>query len=427
MNKTIVACLLAISSTSMMWAQPDPPELSSWLRNTNGRVGYNNIPADVQQVRYSANYVYVNSTGIPAYTIGPWPGNPNTPTNQNFVFKIARFPVVNTGTKTRTSLGVIAVWRNGVAVFNALDAFSYNNQNIWHRNAVVAEAPTFDACLGHPAPGGTYHHHQNPRCVHTADSTQHSPIVGYAFDGYPIYGPYGYTNTNGTGGITRMQSSYRLRSITQRRTLPDGTVLPPSQYGPDVSGTYPLGIYVEDFEYVSGLGSLDQYNGRFAVTPEYPAGTYAYVVTINANGSSAYPYVIGPEYNGVVVTENITTGGHVTVTEPVTVYDPSTDVSSSNETPDRFILRQNYPNPFNPATTIPFGLASRSFVSLTVFDALGREVAHLGSGEFSAGEHIHLWEAGGVAGGVYMYRLVVRPSDGGGGSFTETRKLVVLR
>src|SRR5215510_10274212 len=70
----------------------DPPELSSWKINTTGAVGYHNITADVQQVRYSDNYVYVNSTGIPSYSIGPWPGNPNTASNQNYVFKIPRYP-----------------------------------------------------------------------------------------------------------------------------------------------------------------------------------------------------------------------------------------------------------------------------------------------------------------------------------------------
>jgi len=80
---------------------------------------------------------------------------------------------------------------------------------------------------------------------------------------------------------------------------------------------------VEDFEYVSGLGTLDTHNGRFAVTPEYPGGTYAYYMTINSDGSSAYPYIIGPTYYGVVVTENISSNGHVTVTESVNTYNPT--------------------------------------------------------------------------------------------------------
>ncbi|MDQ3818637.1 MAG: hypothetical protein M3362_13300, partial [Acidobacteriota bacterium] len=85
----------------------DPPELSVWMRNTTGATGYNNIAANVQQVRYSDNYVYVNATGIPSYSIGPWAGNPNTASNQNYVLKIPRHPAENTGTKTSTPLGSI--------------------------------------------------------------------------------------------------------------------------------------------------------------------------------------------------------------------------------------------------------------------------------------------------------------------------------
>lgn len=71
------------------------PEIYTWKQNTTGVTGYNGIQADVQQVSYSANYVYVKCTGIPSYTRAPWSMNPNTPSNQNWVFKIARFPVPN--------------------------------------------------------------------------------------------------------------------------------------------------------------------------------------------------------------------------------------------------------------------------------------------------------------------------------------------
>ena len=299
-----------------------PPVISSWLLNRSGATGYNGIAANVQQIRYSATAVYVNSTDIPTYNIGPFPGNPGIPANQNFLLKIPRSPVVETGTKTSTPMGPIGIWRNGVALFNSLDGMSYNNQNIWHQNAVVAEAGGFDDCLGHPAPGGVYHHHQNPRCLYTITPSQHSPLIGYAFDGFPIYGAYGYSNADGSGGIKRINSSYRYRSITQRRTLPDGTVLQASQYGPDVSTANPLGKYNEDFEYVTGLGDLDAYNGRFAVTPEYAGGTYAYYVTIYEDGTSAYPYYLATQYYGAVALENITSHGHVTVNETTTTYIP---------------------------------------------------------------------------------------------------------
>lgn len=66
---------------------------------------------------------------------------------------------------------------------------------------------------------------------------------------------------------------------------------------------------------------------------------------------------------------------------------------SSNELPEEFSLKQNYPNPFNPATTITFSLPSNSFVSLKVFDVLGREVSVLVSGDLPAGTYIRQWYA----------------------------------
>lgn len=364
---TIIGSLLLLTA---LHAQG--PEITSWIINTTGLTGYNGITANVQQVQYSANFVYVSASGIPSYNIGPWTANPNTPSNQNYVFKIPRNPVPHTGNPTATPLGNIGVFTNGVTMFNAKDAFSYNNQNIWYQNAVKVEAISFDACLGHPAPGGGYHNHQNPSCLYVANSSQHSPILGYAFDGYPVYGPYAYTNTNGTGPIKRMESSYQLRNITVRQTLPDGTVLTSGQYGPAVSSQYPLGYYIEDFEYIQNLGDLDEYNGRFCVTPEYPAGTYAYFVTIDSTGTSAYPYLIGPNYYGVVETANIGPGGgHVTISETVTTYNPASGITESGSTGALFSM---YPNPADEQVTLEFHAPLESTTQLRIVNSLGQVV-----------------------------------------------------
>ena len=88
--------------------------------------------------------------------------------------------------------------------------------------------------------------------------------------------------------------------------------------------------------------------------------------------------------------------------------------------PERFVLNQNYPNPFNPNTTISFSLSSQLFVSLKVFDLIGREVASLISQELSAGTHSIQWNAEGLTSGVYFYRL---QTD----KFTGMKKLVLLR
>ena len=400
-------------------AQAAPPELDHWLLNVSGLTGFNGLPADVQRIRYSTDNAYVNASGVPTYTIGPWPQNPNTVTNQNKLFRFPRNPVVNAGTKTATPLGAIGVWVNGVAIYNALDAHSYNNQNIWHQNAVVVEAGGFDACLGHPPPSGQYHHHQHPICLDTADPGVHSPLLGFAFDGFPVYGPYGYANADGSGGVARIRSSYRLRNITTRTTLPDGTVLAPAQYGPAVSATYPLGYYVEDFEFVGGLGDLDAYNGRMAVTPEYPAGTYAYYTTVDAAGASAYPYAIGPRYYGVVATDDITTNGQVTITDAVTDYTP-TFIGVEASRGAWFRLGQNAPNPAVEHATIAFSTPVAGHVSLRLFDLSGRVVQTLLDGAMPAGTHSVLLDGSRLPAGAYFYQ--VRAAG-----HVATRKLLLVR
>jgi len=201
---------------------------------------------------------------------------------------------------------------------------------IWNRNAAFGEIETFDLCNGHQPGSGQYHHHINPVCLRAqlndnvvavatgrlgttyAEKTSgwtHSPILGWSFDGYPVYGPYGYSNPmDPTSAIKRVQPGFELRSITQRHTLPawilpyqpnDSQNLTTTQYGPDVSAAFPLGRYVEDYDYVAGLGDLDQYNGRFTVTPDYPNGTYAYFVTLSADGAGpAFPYIMNVQYYG---------------------------------------------------------------------------------------------------------------------------------
>ena len=159
--------------------------------------------------------------------------------------------------------------------------------------------------MGHPDKSGTYHNHVNPVCMYTASSTSHSPIIGWAWDGYPIYGPYGYTSAYDTSSaIKRISSSYKLRSITERTSLANGTVLSSYYYGPTINSSYPLGSYLEDYEYSAGYGDLDEYNGRWGYTPEYPSGTYAYFIPTNSSNMPAYPYTIGPYFYGSVGSTN---------------------------------------------------------------------------------------------------------------------------
>lgn len=93
-------------------------------------------------------------------------------------------------------------------------------------------------------------------------------LVGYAADGFPVYYKYAYTNaTDVNSAVIAMTSSYRLKS---GKRPGDGVTAPCGSYD---------GVYSNDYEFVSGLGTLDQANGREGVTPEYPSGTYYYLIT----------------------------------------------------------------------------------------------------------------------------------------------------
>ncbi len=342
--------------------------LSNWsnAQNTQSAPAY----CGVQEVYSSTNWIYVRSTGLASYIMGPWQNGtfPNLPVNQKVLF---RFPRTNSAptTKTANGGGQIGVFVDGVAMYNSWDAYTWDTasnadeQNVsgyWNRDAYVNEGATFDPGYAHQQNTGQYHYHANPIGLRyllgdhvdynpatktysedTNTPTRHSPILGWAADGYPIYGPYGYSNaTNASSGIRRMVSGYVLRNgqdgtdnqtlLTSRATIPQWAVrlfnVTSNQAGPSFTGIHTNGCYMEDNDYLgdvidSGTGTnyqqgvdfdLDQYNGRYCVTPEFPGGTYAYFVAISSNGPPVFPYNIGFGYYG-----NPAGGTVVAIAEPV--------------------------------------------------------------------------------------------------------------
>ena len=118
----------------------------------------------------------------------------------------------------------------------------------------------------------------------------HSPIIGFAYDGNPIYGAFGYENPlDSTSSIIRMTSSY---SINGNRSE-----------GPSLT-TYPIGTFVNDYTYTHKSGTLDNNNGRFCITPEFPKGTYAYFITIDSNQVPQYPYILGENFYSLPIDSN---------------------------------------------------------------------------------------------------------------------------
>jgi hypothetical protein len=109
--------------------------------------------------------------------------------------------------------------------------------------------------------------------------------------------------------------------------------------------------------------------------------------------------------------------------------EPLGEVRPSSQTvPSSFMLEQNYPNPFNPTTTVAFTIPYSSFATLSIYDLLGREVATLVNEKLGPGRYERTYDAEGLASGIYLYRLQVRPADGGyERASSETRKLILLR
>ena len=445
MKKSIVFLSLFVTIISNSQSNP---AITGWLQNTTGITGRhyvtgNSTPivdavqANVQSVKYDANWVYVAATGIPAYITGPFQdGNPSLATAQNKIFKIPLNPTQNTGTLTATTGGNIGIFINGVALFDYRDGVAWNNTTsalcggpgnpqcpggigttqAWNRDAIPAERAGFDCAKAHPAMGN-YPHHQNPSAfkldltvlsnvcdtypsdgLYVINPTKHSPLLGYAYDGFPIYGAYGYANTNGTGAITRMKSSYQLKNQTTRINGPAVGQVVGTQ-------TFYNGYFREDYEYVSHAGDatyLDDHNGRVCNTPEYPVslypnGIYCYFATVDANHNSAYPYVVGPTFYG-----NKTAATVTTVPSTATTYN-STLATNSFESFDFKVIIA--PNPAQDFIAIQTQMVQND-MKVELINELGQIVK---ISKILQGSTLSIIETDSIYNGVYFVKI----SDGG--------------
>ena len=137
------------------------------------------------KVTFTDEYMIVKSDGIPNHPHGVFPNkdNPNSIQKQDYTFYIPLHPQPATK-PTKTPFGPIGIAINGIPFYN-----QYNAQG---GDAVKLEV--FDSCCGHPDQSGRYHYHKYPVCVKSPfkdPKGEHSPLIGYAFDGYAIYGPNG--------------------------------------------------------------------------------------------------------------------------------------------------------------------------------------------------------------------------------------------
>lgn len=225
------------------------------------------------------------SNAIPNHAVGtfPNPDNPNAIRTQSVTATFPLRPAIANANGTSVIVPGYAI--NGVkfepATIGACDAANPPNcsraggPGAWIMEALPPSAFNFgtDSSNGHVQPNGEYHYHGLPTgLIAKLGKGTAMTLIGWSADGFPIYARYGYTNANDAASpVKDLATSWRLKAT------PDS--------GRPATSLYPMGSFVQDYEYVAGLGELDQCNGRTGVTPEFPNGIYYYVVT------SAFPFV----------------------------------------------------------------------------------------------------------------------------------------
>ena len=258
-------------------------------------------------IMLNETHLIISTNGLPNHDFESTlacSGGGQCSTAQSYTWSIPRSPVndttgghdstncpeANGNKECAPDRGSVAVAINGVPIFGPEDGPG--------GDAVAAEHGAYNEdrqpielgiCHGHAAQGGTYHYHADANCMHwhpaegesiendydestiqaIAQNTydgNHSKVIGVAFDGYPIYGFWGYgDNMN----IVEMKSSYELK---------DGET--------GYNG-------IDDYKYTEGLGHLDQCNGHFGPTPDFPQGIYHYHTTMqNGDGEMGFPYFL---------------------------------------------------------------------------------------------------------------------------------------
>lgn len=225
-------------------------------------------------IEVKGNYRYITSNGIPDHPPGTFPnrGNPNRISPQTHQYRVPVHPQ-QAATITPMKRQPFGVALNGVP-FDPGTAEFWNNdrQSGWRYNALSGAINLgLDDHHAHVQPTGAYHYHGLPTgLIASLSSAKPMILVGYAADGFPIYAVKGYTDAQDANSeLKQMKPSYRLKP--GRR--PDG----------------PLGLYdgtfEQDYQFVQGIGDLDQCNGRVGVTPEHPQGIYHYYIT------ETYPFI----------------------------------------------------------------------------------------------------------------------------------------
>ena len=212
----------------------------------------------------------ITANGIPNHPTGQFPnrGNPNRISSKHYEFRVP-FNPKPADKPTSANLAWFGVALNGVP-FEPGTAEFWNGSTNWVHEAIGGSSNLgLDQNSAHVQPNGAYHYHSMPTglIAKLGGDGKKMLLVGWAADGFPIYTSYGHATANDAKSpLKKMRSSYRLKK-GERPSPPNG---PGGNYN---------GEFSADYEYAKGAGDLDECNGRFGVTPEFPQGIYHYYIT----------------------------------------------------------------------------------------------------------------------------------------------------
>ena len=310
------------------------PKAATDFANGQTSVALSDIIEFGQDIGYNNN-TQQNCTQGQGY--GYWPPGPQCPTNQS---KEGYFPQQPTPATAdcETGLGVIGYAINGTSIYNWGDGMTVENEGVWHTLAPFAEVYDVDICGGHAA-AGDYHHHFYTSCwgdVAGEDEQGHSEVLGYAADGYAVYGPWhdtgilvnscwvarDYSADSATDG--GCDGGDRSCTLNDPYDLTAGTT--PVDAGnttPALDGSYtslsenvlstPSGFFKEDYYFdancsTAATENLDQHNGH-----DHDGLGYHYHVTVSStdNKTPVYPFIVGPTFKGLLADNAVTQCGGI--------------------------------------------------------------------------------------------------------------------